>query len=122
MTNRGSIIRLPEDDDELLKECAVQTYRSSGKGGQHVNKTETAVRLIHGPSGITVTCQSERSQLSNKKLALLQLREKVARQNYRKPKRIKTKTPQSIKRQILKAKKRRGELKKLRKKPGSSDW
>ena len=115
-------IPLPENDEELLKQCDVQTYRSGGKGGQHVNKTETAVRLVHRPSGIVAASQSERSQLVNKQNALESLRRKIKRANYRKPKRVRTKKPKSVKKKILKAKRQRGETKKLRKKSGQEGW
>lgn len=84
-------IQLPETDDDLLDECEVQTYRSSGPGGQHVNKTESAVRLRHEPTGIVVQCQEERSQHLNKLKCLTKLREKVEKLNHRDPLRIPTK-------------------------------
>lgn len=59
-------------------EVTFQTLRSSGPGGQHVNKTESAVRAIHIPSGTQVTASDSRSQLQNKKLALERLRDKIA--------------------------------------------
>jgi peptide chain release factor len=58
------------------KELEFQTLRSSGPGGQHVNKTETAVRAIHPPSGLSVTASDSRSQLQNKKLAIDRLHAK----------------------------------------------
>lgn len=108
-------IYLPASDEELLSECHVMTFRSSGKGGQHVNVTDSAVRIKHLPSGITVTCQKERSQYLNKKTCLLKLREKVLKLNYKPPKRIPTKMPKSakIKKQIKKT--LHSEKKRLRK-------
>lgn len=65
---------LPEDDSELLEQCKISTFRASGSGGQHVNVTDSAVRLIHVPTGIAVTSQKERSQYLNKKICLKKLR------------------------------------------------
>ena len=65
-------------DAELLAECNVQTYRASGPGGQNRNKVETAVRLRHQPTGITVIATESRSQAENKMRALRRLRTALA--------------------------------------------
>lgn len=111
-----SKIILPESDDKLLELCDVETYKSSGKGGQHVNTTDSAVRLRYRPCSIVVTSQKERSQYLNKLDCIRKLREKVERLNYRKKKRIPTKISKAKKSENLEKKTRHGEKKKLRKK------
>jgi protein subunit release factor B len=115
------MIILPESDEELLRECEVDTFRSSGPGGQHVNKTESAVRVKHLPSGIVVTSQQERSQHRNKALCLEKLRAKVERLNYRPAKRVPTRVPRSAKNRTLEEKARRSNVKRLRSKPSADE-
>jgi hypothetical protein len=69
---------LPLDDDALLRQCTVDTYKSSGPGGQHRNKVSSAVRLRHRPSGLMTTGDQSRSQHENKRLALKRLRKEIA--------------------------------------------
>jgi len=115
------MIKLPESDEDLLRECEVETFRSSGPGGQHVNKTESAVRLRHLPSGVVVSSQQQRSQHRNKALCLQKLREKIAKLNYRAPSRVPTRMPRSAKNRTLEEKARRSQIKRLRSRPSGDD-
>jgi len=114
-------IHIPDSDEDLLKECNVDTFRARGKGGQHLNKTESAVRLSHLPTGTVVTCQDERSQYQNKRKCLIRLREKLEELNYRPPKRIPTKKTRAAKEKILQSKKKQSRKKQLRQKPELDD-
>ncbi|MGB0693328.1 MAG: peptide chain release factor 2 [Pseudomonadales bacterium] len=81
-TSFASVFVSPELDDDIdidldMNEVRVDTYRASGAGGQHVNKTDSAIRLTHIPSGIVVQCQNQRSQHKNKDQAIKQLKAKL---------------------------------------------
>lgn len=114
-------IQLPHSDDLLLAQCKVDTFRSSGSGGQHVNVTDSAVRLTHLPTGLVVTSQKERSQYLNKRECLQKLRKIVERLNYRKPYRVPTKVPRSVKARDSVKKTRDSEKKRMRKLPRYDD-
>ena len=94
---------------------------AGGKGGQHQNKTESAVRLIHRPTGLTVVCRDERSQYLNKTRALEQLTEKLRKRSFRQKPRIETKVPRAEKRKRKLNKKIAGIKKVLRKRPEIED-
>lgn len=115
------MIILPETDEDLLRECAVETFRASGPGGQHVNKTESAVRLRHLPTGLVVTARQERSQHQNKAICLRKLRAQVARLNHRPAARVPTRVSRAAKQRTLEAKARRAQVKRLRAKPTTDD-
>ncbi|HRD55771.1 MAG TPA: peptide chain release factor-like protein [Parachlamydiaceae bacterium] len=107
-------IILPDSDEELLLECKVTAFRASGSGGQHINVTDSAVRVLHIPTGIVVTSQKGRSQLFNKKDCIQKLRRIVDKLNYSPPKRIPTKISKSTKSKNLAKKAKHSAKKKLR--------
>jgi len=81
-TSFASVFISPEVDDDIeieldMSKVRVDTYRASGAGGQHVNKTDSAIRMTHEPTGIVVQCQSERSQHKNRDSAIKQLKAKL---------------------------------------------
>ena len=97
-----------------LEDIRIEYFKSSGPGGQHKNKKLTAVRITHLPTGIKVVSARERSQLRNKEIALLVLRERVSLAGKRKKPRIITKTPRYVKEKILETKRMHSEKKKQR--------
>lgn len=99
----------------LKKELIVETYRSRGPGGQRKNKKETAVRLKHLPSGITVVATESRFQSQNLRLAMERLRDRLSKLHSPKKKRIPTVIPRSSVERRIKEKRIRSVQKRLRK-------
>lgn len=112
---------VPADDDALLAECDVQTFRSGGPGGQHQNVTDSGVRLRHRPSGVVLTSRSRRSQYANKRDCLRRLRVRLAKLNEVPVERRPTKPSAAAGRRRLEAKRRRAEKKRSRAAPSATD-
>ncbi len=112
-------IELPESDDALMDQCDMQTFRSSGPGGQHVNTADSAVRLKHRPTGIVVTSREHRSQHRNREECLRKLRERVKKLNHRPKRRKPTRKSRGVRERELKRKRIRSEKKRLRRRPSA---
>jgi protein subunit release factor B len=102
-------------DRELLeREVEVDVFRASGPGGQHVNKTESALRLRHLPSGVVVTAQDSSSQHRNRDIAFERLIERLEKLNHVPKKRVPTRPSRASKERRIEAKKREGARKQTR--------
>jgi ribosome-associated protein len=101
----------PTDRETLEREVVVDVFRASGPGGQHVNKTESALRLTHPPSGVVVTAQDSRSQFRNRETAFERLIEKLKRLNHVPKKRVPTKPSRAARQRRIEVKKLRGNTK-----------
>ncbi|PIV20966.1 MAG: peptide chain release factor-like protein [Deltaproteobacteria bacterium CG_4_8_14_3_um_filter_45_9] len=110
-------MRFDTDPQVLKKQVAVETYRSRGPGGQRKNKVETAVRLKHLPSGITVIATEHRSQAENRRLAFERLRERLIKLNQPRRRRIPTSVPLKAIEKKKEEKKIHSKKKHLREKP-----
>jgi ribosome-associated protein len=102
------------DRKSLEGEVEVDVFRASGPGGQHVNKTESALRLTHLPSGVVVTSQDSPSQFRNRETAFKRLAERLERLNYVPKKRVPTRPTAASRRRRIEAKKLRTATKKTR--------
>jgi protein subunit release factor B len=115
-------VDIPQSDAVLLAECEVETFRAGGPGGQHQNVTDSAVRLRHRPTGLTVTCRAQRSQYLNKMDALRRLRLKLVKLNAPPPPpRRATRPSRAAVERRLAAKKGRAVVKRLRRPPAGDD-
>ena len=106
------------DDVALLSECVEQFFNAGGPGGQHQNKAETAVRLRHIKTGVTVTASERRSQSMNRDEALQRLRRALKAMTYVAPPRIPTRVTRASKRRRIENKRRLSDKKRDRK----GDW
>jgi ribosome-associated protein len=116
MPSRHPLVPPPysTDRDTLEREVEVQAFRSSGPGGQHVNKTESALRLTHLPSGVVVVSQESRSQHRNRETAFERLIEKLQRLNHVPKKRVATRPTRGSRERRLGTKKQVGAKKQAR--------
>jgi protein subunit release factor B len=106
---------------KILKDCDVETYRGSGPGGQHRNKTESAVRMTHRPSGIVRVASDDRSQLRNRRIALERIWRALEAKK-RKPKpRVPTRPTRASREQRLAGKQLHAAAKRSRGKPTPDD-
>jgi len=102
------------DRRRFEQETRIQTFRSGGPGGQHRNKVESAVRLTHLPTGITVIAAEHRSQIRNRDLAFERLQKRLLDRVRRPPNRRSTRPSLASKKKRLEQKKRRSQIKHLR--------
>jgi protein subunit release factor A len=102
------------DRDVLEREVLVDVFRASGPGGQHVNRTESALRLTHPPSGVVVTAQDSPSQHRNREIAFERLIARLTRLNHVPKKRVPTRPTLGSRKRRLEGKKQVGEKKRAR--------
>jgi protein subunit release factor A len=108
---------LPDTDDALLAECDVSVFRGTGPGGQSVNTTDSAVRLVHRPTGVTVVCRRERSQLRNKHECLRRLRARLEALGRTRAPRVPTRPSATARAKRVEGKVRRARVKRMRRAP-----
>lgn len=117
MNDDGAAPQVP-DLEQLEDEIEITVYQASGPGGQHRNRTFSAVRMKHLPTGIVVTAADSRSQLRNRKVALERLQERLAEHFHQDPPRIPTRKGKAVRRRERTERQRRSEKKRLRRPPG----
>lgn len=104
--------RLP--DRELESQCRYEAFHAGGPGGQGVNTADSAVRMTHLPTGVTVVCRQERSQLLNRRACLAKIRERLARMGREQRPRKKTSPSRAQRQRRLDEKRRRSHVKSMR--------
>jgi ribosome-associated protein len=109
------------DRDVLEREVEVDVFRASGPGGQHVNKTESALRLTHPPSGVVVIAQDSPSQYRNRETAFKRLVERLVRLNHVPKKRVPTRPSRAAKKRRIEEKKLVGRTKRTRGRVGHDE-
>ena len=102
------------DRDALEREVVIEVFRASGPGGQHVNRTESALRITHPPSGVVVIAQDSPSQHRNREIAFERLVERLVRLNHVPKKRVATRPTRGSKERRIGEKKQRGVTKRSR--------
>ena len=108
-------------DDDLARQCVAEAFHASGPGGQGVNTSDSAVRMRHVPTGITVTSREQRSQLQNRAACLRKIRQQLELRARRPKIRKATKPSKASRQRRLDAKKRRSDVKAARRRPGFDD-
>ena len=108
-------------DEDLARQCEVEAFHASGPGGQGVNTTDSAVRMRHLPTGITVTSREQRSQLQNRQSCLRKIRQQLELRARRPKVRKATKPSKAARQRRLDAKHRRSDVKSSRRRPSLDD-
>lgn len=116
MSDEESSSPIP-DLEQLEREVEFTAYQASGPGGQHRNRTFSAIRAKHLPTGIVVTASDSRSQLRNRKIALERLRERLVEHFHEDPPRVPTKKTKGVRQREKRERQRESDKKKLRRKP-----
>ena len=105
-------------DDDLARQCVAEAFHASGPGGQGVNTSDSAVRMRHVPTGITVTSREQRSQLQNRQECLRKIRQQLVQRSIKPKKRKPTKPSKAARQRRLDAKHRRASVKASRRQSG----